>query len=73
MKNPEHFLQRLVSLESHIAHQDIIIQDLNEISLQQWEKIDSLKNEMSILKAQIDILSADISPTSDPDTRPPHY
>jgi SlyX protein len=73
MKNLEHFLQRLISLESHIAHQDIIIQDLNEIALQQWKKIDSLENEMSLLKAQMDILSTDISSTSNSDTRPPHY
>ena len=73
MKNPEYLLKRLISLESHIAHQDIIIQDLNEVVLRHWKNIDLLKIEISLLKDQIDILSVTNDVSSSPDNSPPHY
>ncbi|MEY2756833.1 MAG: hypothetical protein RIR33_611 [Pseudomonadota bacterium] len=44
MSNPE---ARIDALEIRIAHQDRVIEDLNQTITQQWKDIDGLKREVA--------------------------
>jgi SlyX protein len=65
--------QRLNELEAHVAHQDAIIEDLNEVSLQQWDEINSLKEKIEFLRSKLQAAedAKDDKPAKEPP--PPHY
>ena len=65
--------QRLVDLESRLAHQDHMLNQLNDVVTEQQAKIMRLEELCSALIERlrsIDDASADAQPA---DERPPHY
>ena len=65
--------ERLMALESHIAHQDGIIDDLNDMVNQQWSAIEGLKRDLAELRARLARVEGDIGPAQPDDQPPPHY
>jgi uncharacterized coiled-coil protein SlyX len=65
--------QRLDDLEAHVTHQDSIIQDLNEITLQQWNEIKALNEKLDFLKDKIQASEGESGVDSTPEPPPPHY
>ena len=65
--------QRLAALEMHSAHQDNVIEELNEIAVKQWAEITALTERLSFLKGKIQELEAGNDGTPDADETPPHY
>ena len=65
--------QRLNELEAHVAHQDAIIEDLNQVSLQQWDEIKRLKEKIEFLGSKLQAAedAKDDNPAKEPP--PPHY
>lgn len=62
---------RLDRLEAHIAHQDLAIEELNEVVLSQREDIERLVRRLNGLTRRIDALEEQ-APL--PENRPPpHY
>ena len=45
--------QRLDDLEIHITHQDSVIQELNEVTIQQWAAIEKLTGKLEFLKNKL--------------------
>ncbi len=72
MSDLEHFGVRLEALESHIAHQDQVIADLNSTITAQWKKIDALARHVSRLEGQVQEASDSAMRGIIPE-KPPHY
>ncbi len=65
--------QRLDELETHITHQDSIIDDLNEMSLQQWAEIKKLTEKIEFLQNKIQVAEDAMDGDDSPEPPPPHY
>ena len=65
--------QRLAALEMHSAHQDNVIEELNDIAVKQWAEITALTERLSFLRGKIQELETGGDGTSDADETPPHY
>jgi len=64
---------KIANLETRIAFQDDIIEDLNKTITGQWDEFDKLRRQISRLNAQISDLQStgEISDNGEPP--PPHY
>ncbi len=65
--------QRLMALESHIAHQDGTIDDLSEMVNKQWAEIGALSREVNRLRERLQRIEGDLESTQPDDQPPPHY
>lgn len=64
---------RLTDLEIRYAHQEAIIEALNETLLLQQRSIDQLRTELARIKQQLQGLNAgEMAPAAE-ETPPPHY
>lgn len=64
---------RLIDIEIKIAHQEDMIEALNQMVYQQQKKIDELKALCAALARRLKELSAAGSEPDAADERPPHY
>jgi uncharacterized coiled-coil protein SlyX len=64
---------RITALESHIAHQDGTIDDLNEMVNKQWAEIEALRRDLAELRARLARVEGDVGPSQPDDLPPPHY
>jgi len=64
---------RITALESHIAHQDGTIDDLNEMVNKQWAEIEALRRDLADLRARLARVEGDVGPSQPDDLPPPHY
>ena len=64
---------RITALESHIAHQDGTIDDLNEMVNKQWAEIEALRRDLAELRARLARVEGDVGPSQPNDLPPPHY
>lgn len=65
--------KRISDLETHIAHQDATIQDLSDMTAQQWEIIDALKKQTERLMDRLAAAEESIKAPGGDDPPPPHY
>ena len=61
---------RIEALEIRIAHQDDMIETLNETVTAQWRKIDALERELKMLREEV---RNAFPARSEPEPPPPHY
>lgn len=62
---------RLNELEFKVAHQDVLLEDLNSIVVKQQEKVDRLEAALKDLSKRLgEASSGDIGPGNQ---KPPHY
>jgi SlyX protein len=71
-REPE-FQERLDALESHIAHQDVTIQELSDVALKQWRTIEQLTTRIERLEGQLRAVEAAIDRPPGAEPPPPHY
>jgi SlyX protein len=66
-------MTRLEALETRIAHQDAIIEDLNQTVAKQWREIDRLARELAKLADRVAV--TELQNPGDPgqEPPPPHY
>ena len=72
-KGPEVTI-RLADLEARFTHTERILQDLSDVTNQQWAQIDRLENKLKQLKertAELEQQQSDFGKLSE--ERPPHY
>ena len=72
-KGPEVTI-RLADLEARFTHTERILQDLSDVTNQQWTQIDRLENKLKQLKertAELEQQQSDVGKLSK--ERPPHY
>lgn len=62
---------RLETLETTVAHQERIIEDLNATITVQWQEIDGLKRRLARLDEELREIEAGLPAL--PSQRPPHY
>ena len=63
---------RLDTLETRIAHQDQMIEDLNSTITDQWKQIEALSRQVKRLDAQLQDVRDSGSP-GEQEPPPPHY
>jgi SlyX protein len=65
--------ERLDALETRVAYQDEIIEDLNKTVVAQWKEIERLTRELAMLADRV--TRAEEGASSDPadEPPPPHY
>ena len=66
-------IKRIDVLETSIAHQDSIIDELNDVSIKQWVEIQKLNDRFDHLRNKFSELDREIDPPPDEDAPPPHY
>lgn len=72
MPNIEALNTRIDALETRLAHQDRIIEDLNATVTDQWKQIESLTRKVVRLDEQIQDLRAGAGSSGEQEP-PPHY
>ena len=65
--------QRLVEIESKLAHQDQLMDQLNEVVTEQQAKIMQLEELCNALIDKIRTIGESIPGDAPQDDRPPHY
>ena len=65
--------QRLDDLEIHITHQDSVIQELNEVTIQQWAAIEKLTGKLEFLKNKLQAAEESMESGKTQEPPPPHY
>ena len=65
--------ERLVDIESKLAHQDQLLIELNDVVTQQQEKIMNLEELCGSLVDRIRSMGDAMPADSSQDERPPHY
>ena len=66
-------IKRIDVLETHVAHQDSIIDELNDVSIKQWVEIQKLNDRFDHLRNKLSEVEREIDPPSGKDAPPPHY
>jgi len=59
---------KIINIETTLAHHDRQIQDLSEIIMTQWKVIERLQGKLEETLSKIDDMGTDT-----PITKPPHY
>ena len=67
----EQFVERIEKLESHMAHLERQIDQLNEVVIQQSQELDRLKKLAGRLSHSLE--SAELERIKSVDSKPPHY
>ena len=65
-------VDRLMVLESHVAHQDTTIDDLSQMVNTQWLEIEKLQRILSEQRALLTRIESDLKPVQFHE-KPPHY
>ena len=64
---------RLDTLETRIAHQDRMIEDLNATITDQWKQIEALTRQVKRLDAQLQDVRDSAGASGEQEPPPPHY
>ena len=64
---------RIDQLEIRIAHQDRVIEDLNQIVTDQWKQIDKLIRRIEGLTDRVESAETRLTSGQAPEAPPPHY
>lgn len=64
---------RIEALEVRIAHQDRIIEDLNNAVTDQWKQIDALTKQVARMADRLQRVEDSALPSDTPEPPPPHY
>ena len=74
MTNGKDADDRLADLESRFAHTELALQDLSDVTREQWDEIDRLKRQVERLKDRITEQEQGGGGTPRlEDQKPPHY
>jgi len=73
MEDIDRLDKRISDLEQHIAHQDAALQDLSEMTAQQWNVIDALTKKTERLMDRITAEEEAVATGSQQEPPPPHY
>jgi SlyX protein len=65
--------QRMDDLEIHITHQDSVIQELNDVTIQQWDAIEKLTEKLEFLKNKVQAAEEAMEGGETSEPPPPHY
>lgn len=64
---------RIEALETHIAHQDRIIEDLNKSVTEQWKQIETLTKQVGRFADRLKSIEDNAALSGEAEPPPPHY
>ena len=64
---------RVNTLETHIAHQEKLIEELSEVTAKQWQEISALSNQLERLSDKLKAIEGGMEVKSGDEPSPPHY
>ena len=64
---------RIETLETRIAYQDQIIEDLNKSVTEQWKQVESLAKQVDRLTDRVKDVEGNVAPSGAAEPPPPHY
>lgn len=73
MNDTELLSARIDTLETRVAHQDLILEDLNATITAQWAQIDTLAREVRRLSDRLQQVEDRAAGPTSPEPPPPHY
>jgi SlyX protein len=73
MSPEQELAERIEALEMTVAFQDQTIEELNQALTSQWNEIDALKRELSVLRTQLREVEANPALAAEDEPPPPHY
>lgn len=73
MPNIEALNTRIDTLETRVAHQDRMIEDLNSTITDQWKQIETLARQVRRLDDQLQDVRAGGGSSGEQEPPPPHY
>lgn len=65
--------ERFIDLEIRLAHQEAMIQDLNDVIVRQQKDIDFLTLTLSRLREQVQAQADNMQSSPQDEAPPPHY
>lgn len=65
--------ERLVDIETKLAHQEYLLNELNDVVTKQQEIIRQLEDRYGTLRDRLRSISEALPADRSPDERPPHY
>lgn len=65
--------ERLIELETRLAFQDHVVQELNDVVVRQQREIDDLRREIEMLSNQLKTLAPSLVENRSDEPPPPHY
>lgn len=65
--------ERLTALETHVTHQEHLIQELNEVVYHQQLAIDRLAAQLEEIKVQLQVALPSLVKDEEEEEPPPHY
>lgn len=65
--------ERLIQIETKIAHQEFLIEELNQVIYQQQKTIDKLEITLNSLTKRLKEALTAGNDVRGPDEKPPHY
>lgn len=65
--------RRVADLESRVAHQDKVIEELSDVLAKQWKEISDLNDKIGYLKNTLQELEDGTEAAPAGDKPPPHY
>ncbi len=73
MNDTERLSARIDTLETRLAYQDQVVEDLNRIVTAQWTQIESLAREIARLSDRVQQAEDRGAGPAGPEPPPPHY
>lgn len=64
---------RLIELETRLAFQDHVVQELNDVVVRQQREIEGLRRDIEILRNQMKTLAPSLVENRADEAPPPHY
>ncbi len=64
---------RLIDLETRLAFQDHVVQELNDVVVRQQRELDELRRDIEMLRNQLKTLAPALVENRNDETPPPHY
>ena len=61
------------TLETHIAHQEKLIEELSEVTAKQWQEISALSNQLQKLSDKLKAIEEGVAVKPGDEPSPPHY
>ncbi len=68
----EPLTERLVTLESYVAQQERLLQDLSDVLAEQFRVLDQTRHELARLSMRVEAMEGRVARQPPPDAPPPH-
>lgn len=65
--------ERIIEIETKLAHQEHTVQQLNDVVTEQGSRISQLEDLCRALVDRLQSLSSNLPAAAEQDERPPHY